>query len=211
MIDWSSDVCSSELGDKRMLIAFALPIVPKLGNAFRQVGAVRYHRSAVTNGAQVLRRIEAVCSRCSEGASGDSIPAGQMRLGTILYQFDRMLTAQIFPTIHVADLPIQMDKYDRARARRNAAASAFDREETAVGLYVSQNGYCARAHDGKRSRERRHRCGDDLITISNFERAQDQFDRIHAVPNADRSEEHTSELQSLMRISYAVFCLKKKT
>src|SRR3546814_8679449 len=27
----------------------------------------------------------------------------------------------------------------------------------------------------------------------------------------DRSEEHTSELQSLMRISYAVFCLQKKT
>src|SRR3546814_6310859 len=31
--------------------------------------------------------------------------------------------------------------------------------------------------------------------------------RVHG---ADRSEEHTSELQSLMRISYAVFCLKKK-
>src|SRR3546814_5940501 len=29
-------------------------------------------------------------------------------------------------------------------------------------------------------------------------------------PDAMRSEEHTSELQSLMRISYAVFCLKKK-
>src|SRR3546814_6213935 len=29
--------------------------------------------------------------------------------------------------------------------------------------------------------------------------------------HARRSEEHTSELQSLMRISYAVFCLKKKT
>src|SRR3546814_3928046 len=29
--------------------------------------------------------------------------------------------------------------------------------------------------------------------------------------SAGRSEEHTSELQSLMRISYAVFCLKKKT
>src|SRR3546814_18646543 len=29
-------------------------------------------------------------------------------------------------------------------------------------------------------------------------------------PNRTRSEEHTSELQSLMRISYAVFCLKKK-
>src|SRR3546814_7144287 len=29
-------------------------------------------------------------------------------------------------------------------------------------------------------------------------------------PDRERSEEHTSELQSLMRISYAVFCLKKK-
>src|SRR3546814_6908302 len=29
-------------------------------------------------------------------------------------------------------------------------------------------------------------------------------------PKGSRSEEHTSELQSLMRISYAVFCLKKK-
>src|SRR3546814_4528203 len=40
--------------------------------------------------------------------------------------------------------------------------------------------------------------------------------QIHAVANIGeslrgRSEEHTSELQSLMRISYAVFCLKKKT
>src|SRR3546814_9813750 len=31
-----------------------------------------------------------------------------------------------------------------------------------------------------------------------------------AYPARSRSEEHTSELQSLMRISYAVFCLKKK-
>src|SRR3546814_7894676 len=32
-----------------------------------------------------------------------------------------------------------------------------------------------------------------------------------SAPAIDRSEEHTSELQSLMRNSYAVFCLKKKT
>src|SRR3546814_3295015 len=32
-----------------------------------------------------------------------------------------------------------------------------------------------------------------------------------AASHKRRSEEHTSELQSLMRISYAVFCLKKKT
>src|SRR3546814_3904168 len=36
------------------------------------------------------------------------------------------------------------------------------------------------------------------------ERVQDAADQV------ERSEEHTSELQSLMRISYAVFCLKKK-
>src|SRR3546814_1982082 len=35
--------------------------------------------------------------------------------------------------------------------------------------------------------------------------------RVHLdIETDDRSEEHTSELQSLMRISYAVFCLKKK-
>src|SRR3546814_9346474 len=33
----------------------------------------------------------------------------------------------------------------------------------------------------------------------------------HVSRLTSRSEEHTSELQSLMRISYAVFCLKKKT
>src|SRR3546814_8210803 len=37
------------------------------------------------------------------------------------------------------------------------------------------------------------------------------FDRVnHDILIDRRSEEHTSELQSLMRISYAVFCLKKK-
>src|SRR3546814_2716143 len=34
--------------------------------------------------------------------------------------------------------------------------------------------------------------------------------RLPALRQGPRSEEHTSELQSLMRISYAVFCLKKK-
>src|SRR3546814_3267536 len=44
-------------------------------------------------------------------------------------------------------------------------------------------------------------------------RAQGDPAQRAAVPQAgpDRSEEHTSELQSLMRISYAVFCLKTKT
>src|SRR3546814_9973104 len=44
-------------------------------------------------------------------------------------------------------------------------------------------------------------------------RFEADFDKVKARSNpvpAVRSEEHTSELQSLMRISYAVFCLKKK-
>src|SRR3546814_5880271 len=55
--------------------------------------------------------------------------------------------------------------------------------------------------------------GDDLVHLAHIERdaAVDgeriAFDRR---PRPGRSEEHTSELQSLMRISYAVFCLKKQ-
>src|SRR3546814_2118825 len=40
---------------------------------------------------------------------------------------------------------------------------------------------------------------------------QSDASRAVEVPRLSRSEEHTSELQSLMRISYAVFCLKQKT
>src|SRR3546814_4698349 len=43
-----------------------------------------------------------------------------------------------------------------------------------------------------------------------FEAGRHQFAVFGAVAHVERSEEHTSELQSLMRISYAVFCLKKK-
>src|SRR3546814_2862776 len=39
----------------------------------------------------------------------------------------------------------------------------------------------------------------------------DRILRGRSIKILQRSEEHTSELQSLMRISYAVFCLKKKT
>src|SRR3546814_4802685 len=48
---------------------------------------------------------------------------------------------------------------------------------------------------------------DDGETLRNFQGLQAPDARV----TLDRSEEHTSELQSLMRISYAVFCLKKKT
>src|SRR3546814_8665803 len=47
-----------------------------------------------------------------------------------------------------------------------------------------------------------YRLDDDILTVSGA--------RTSGGALGLRSEEHTSELQSLMRISYAVFCLKKK-
>src|SRR3546814_5081486 len=48
------------------------------------------------------------------------------------------------------------------------------------------------------------------IDIAALDGAEMLLDRDHLLLRDERSEEHTSELQSLMRISYAVFCLKKK-
>src|SRR3546814_8096701 len=48
---------------------------------------------------------------------------------------------------------------------------------------------------------------DDRTIDSHIKRIRRKFRQF----DPERSEEHTSELQSLMRISYAVFCLKKKT
>src|SRR3546814_7227579 len=63
-------------------------------------------------------------------------------------------------------------------------------------------------------RRRQHRPAGErdggTLATARHARAQ-RRDARHAHPRrGDRSEEHTSELQSLMRISYAVFCLKKK-
>src|SRR3546814_6782373 len=73
-----------------------------------------------------------------------------------------------------------------------------------------------RAHFLVEQREQHRR-----VAVGGGERNLDQAHRRRAIALAreieragivepDRSEEHTSELQSLMRISYAVFCLKKK-
>src|SRR3546814_8601684 len=69
-------------------------------------------------------------------------------------------------------------------------------------------GEIARADARGEARGERARVGDDLhVTVAAV--AQPRGERIgrHAV---DRTEEHKSELQSLMRISYDEFCLKKK-
>src|SRR3546814_1920714 len=53
--------------------------------------------------------------------------------------------------------------------------------------------------------------GTPLMQNREWRKNAARFRQLDTLARRVRSEEHTSELQSLMRISYAVFCLKKKT
>src|SRR3546814_6316033 len=66
--------------------------------------------------------------------------------------------------------------------------------------------FLAAVQDVPKARARRRI--DDLVGQYRFGDRQKQL--AGTMSGGQRSEEHTSELQSLMRISYAVFCLKKK-
>src|SRR3546814_10234169 len=91
--------------------------------------------------------------------------------------------------------------------RRRAAFEARDR--SADGLFlagVMTTGiYCRPSCPARRPRPENVRFYADAESA----RADGLRACLRCRPDA-RSEEHTSELQSLMRISYAVFCLKKK-
>src|SRR3546814_8004183 len=86
---------------------------------------------------------------------------------------------------------VEISRATGARARLSLSVSRF------IGLAMPKRGLTPS-------------CGDRVLDA-----AIDQFGR-HGICGAStraiaaRSEEHTSELQSLMRISYAVFCLKNK-
>src|SRR3546814_1917471 len=77
-----------------------------------------------------------------------------------------------------------------ARQGRHVGGRPFEAAAKDSGARTQRRGAADRAQ--RRSRSARRRC---------TQRHSD---------DGGRSEEHTSELQSLMRISYAVFCLKKK-
>src|SRR3546814_1539829 len=84
--------------------------------------------------------------------------------------------------------------------------------------------YAVRSHQRAAAAWREGRFDDEVIPISITQkrgdpivfdhdegyRADASIESLAALRPLERSEEHTSELQSLMRISYAVFCLKKK-
>src|SRR3546814_8183407 len=95
-------------------------------------------------------------------------------------------------------------------------APTLFRSERAIGAALAghQDGSLGDLRRGAAA-DRQHRVA--ALELVGRDRLCDRRERRHgdAVEGphrqARRSEEHTSELQSLMRISYAVFCLKKKT
>src|SRR3546814_10374896 len=94
-----------------------------------------------------------------------------------------------------SDAIVPADARARMRlvARQPGVLAGLDLARIAFGIMDQDVDIRVEREDGARLRP-----GDTIATVSGRARA------------ILRSEEHTSELQSLMRISYAVFCLKKK-
>src|SRR3546814_7663966 len=88
--------------------------------------------------------------------------------------------------------------YTFHRRSRKRQVHAADRQGAACPRYAGYRRYLLGARRGQRRMS-------DALAVYWDDRRVGTLAR-----NAERSEEHTSELQSLMRTSYAVFCLKKK-
>src|SRR3546814_6789027 len=81
-----------------------------------------------------------------------------------------------------------------------------EQREPALQLEIGER---LRALEGERAGRQVSRSAAIVCHVAGQRRRQTAGILIDLIDD-DRSEEHTSELQSLMRISYAVFCLKKK-
>src|SRR3546814_18406993 len=97
----------------------------------------------------------------------------------------------------------------RAGRRGGDEGGRGDVAPAILGLATVERALVARE---LRFRNARFDIAEHRIELRAFEAEVEFAHRSGVVPRlvAVRSEEHTSELQSLMRISYAVFCLKKK-
>src|SRR3546814_8709764 len=96
-------------------------------------------------------------------------------------------------------------------ALANSQIKELDKFITQSGLPDRLRPTFAR-YTGQESQDERDRIREAKpdILLTNFMMLELLMTRQNKLDRAVRSEEHTSELQSLMRISYAVFCLKKK-
>src|SRR3546814_2282110 len=89
------------------------------------------------------------------------------------------------------------------QGRNRPLGEAWSHQAVLAGVFVADAGLPPH-------RERKDPAVRDPRRVSCERQGSMSFEDIIYEASEGRSEEHTSELQSLMRISYAVFCLKKK-
>src|SRR3546814_8154959 len=94
------------------------------------------------------------------------------------------------------------------RGRPAGAGARGDEDAAHRERAVRRHGHRDRRQARRAGRRRRGTRRSGGAGVNTFTESEERQELRKAV--AKRSEEHTSELQSLMRISYAVFCLKKK-
>src|SRR3546814_68390 len=199
--DWSSDVCSSDLSIKTYGRHLRLNVTTIFGGAGMgpQVDNLR-------RGVDILV--------ATPGRLIDHLERGSAKLDAIevlvLDEADRMLDMGFLPAIKRIVNRVPKERQTLLfsatfEARIKALAMEFMRNPQQVQVAANNTiveTITHRAHPVDGSRKR-----DMLIEILS-RRHTDQV--LVFGKTKHRSEEHTSELQSLMRISYAVFCLKKK-
>src|SRR3546814_9308648 len=99
--------------------------------------------------------------------------------------------------MRISDLSSDVCSSDLGRSANHAAGGQIGMEPLGVDKVMAVEP----SRDG---------AGNIVLAIVDEQRAAGRDSEAAGREMIDRSEEHTSELQSLMRISYAVFCLKKK-
>src|SRR3546814_1556282 len=125
-----------------------------------------------------------------------------------VFFFTYPATTESYTYRHTLSLHGALPIYDRSRLHPPRARGDHDRRRRARRAARQDDGLCP-ASDDLRDEGRKFvsRTWRPVFSPPACGRGRE---RAYFIASGRRSEEHTSELQSLMRISYAVFCLKKK-
>src|SRR3546814_211556 len=204
--DWSSDVCSSDLErrDGAALCALARHFGAEgrrdrdTRSAAARAGQSGMARSGLHPGDERRR------GRSGEDREGDDARPGLRGVAALLRTACRVVRGQSCVRRSFRGIAADGDP-DRRRETGPDIARAYDRDgadTTGFGRAVTNRTIGAARPAG----DRKAQAARNRATPARTDRAGDDAD----AGSGGRSEEHTSELQSLMRISYAVFCLKKK-
>src|SRR3546814_653452 len=224
--DWSSDVCSSDL---KLLIANRGEIALRIHRACHEMGikTVAVHSTADADAMHVRLADEAVCIgppsatdsylnipniiSAAEISGADAIHPGYGFLSENA-KFAEIVEAH--DLIFVGHKPENIRGLgDRGEAKNTAGALGLPRvpgsdggisdidEAKRIARAIGYPVLIKAASGGG---------GRGMKVVPDEDQLETLMSQAGSEAKAARSEEHTSELQSLMRISYAVFCLKKK-